>query len=116
MSGNERYWNGAGDGQCLAIKKSDGERCQNGVYGTNRCCGTHKNAEGVTLAPETDDREYYYCTYCGFQPAAYQGEVEICGSCQVEYPGDLETYRLIEPEDDFTVNPNGTLELLVTDN
>lgn len=78
---------GAGDGQCLALK-NDGERCTNGVYGSNHCCGTHKRANDVTLAPESDDRTYFKCPECGWQPADYagSGSAPICGDCGVEFP------------------------------
>ncbi|WP_435069193.1 hypothetical protein [Haloplanus sp. C73] len=39
-------YDGAGDGQCLAIK-NDGERCTNGTYGSDDLCGTHKRADDV---------------------------------------------------------------------
>lgn len=45
-------YDGAGDGQCKAIK-ADGERCTNGTYGSNDLCGTHMNASDV----ETVDDE-----------------------------------------------------------
>jgi len=85
---------GAGDGQCLAIK-ADGERCTNGVYGSSHCCGTHKNVDDVTLAPEEDDHEYYYCDECGWQPAEWEqggGNPPICADCGIEFGGPLQKW------------------------
>lgn len=39
-------YDGAGDGQCKAIK-ADGERCTNGNYGSDDLCGVHKRASDV---------------------------------------------------------------------
>lgn len=64
------FYDGAGDGQCLAIKASDGERCLNGVYGSNEFCGHHKNAEDVTTAIEESDDTRVYCDECGWQKAS----------------------------------------------
>jgi len=83
-------YSGAGDGQCLALKV-DGERCMNGVYGSNHCCGTHKNASDVTLAPEKDDQDWFKCSECGWQPAHYAGfgTAPMCKDCGAEFlPGE----------------------------
>jgi len=79
-------YSGAGDGQCLALK-TYGERCTNGVYWSNVCCGTHKNASGVTLAPKTDDRDRFKCLECGWQPAQYAGfgTASMCKDCGAEF-------------------------------
>lgn len=85
---------GAGDGQCLALK-SDGEQCTNGVYGTDYCCGTHKNATDVTLAPDEDDRDWFYCDECGWQPADSEhgdGSSPHCSHCGVEFGGPLQKW------------------------
>lgn len=87
MTDGTDHYAGAGDGQCLGIK-NDGDRCTNGVYGSNVCCGTHKRASDVTLAPEQHDREYYKCHECGWQPAEWagSGEPPACSCCGVEFP------------------------------
>jgi ribosomal protein L37AE/L43A len=86
---------GAGDGQCLGIQ-NDGERCTNGVYGTDDCCGTHKRASDVTLAPEKDDRDWFRCPECGWQQADYErggGGPPYCSWCGVEFPADAEKFE-----------------------
>lgn len=88
-AGATQHYDGAGDGQCLAIKGSDGERCTNGVYGSRVVCGTHMNASDVTVAPETTDREFYLCPECGWQTAEWEqpgGDPPYCSSCGVEFP------------------------------
>lgn len=90
------YYSDAGDGQCLAIKDSDGERCTNGVYGSNLCCGTHKNADDVTLAPEQDDREWRRCSGCGWQPCEWEqggGDPPFCSWCSCRFPADAERWQ-----------------------
>ena len=92
-------YSGAGDGQCLALK-ADGERCTNGVYGSNVCCGTHKNASDVTLAPEKDNRVWFECPECGWQPADYAGAgtAPMCADCGVEFPpGEQWADRALSP-------------------
>lgn len=76
--------------QCTAVKASDGERCQNGTTYSDYLCGTHKKVENVDLAPETDDREWYKCPHCGWQPASWYGpgNPPHCGFCEVELPPD----------------------------
>jgi len=86
-----QYYSGAGDGQCVAIKDGDGERCTNGVYGSTQFCGTHKNASGVTVAPVQDGRDWFRCPECGWQPAEYEqggGSPPYCSWCGIEFPTD----------------------------
>lgn len=80
-------YSGAGDGQCLALKLDD-ERCENGVFHENVCCGTHLRANDVTLAPEVDDRDWFQCPECGWQPAEYagSGSEPMCAHCGCELP------------------------------
>lgn len=112
MSGNYR---GAGDGQCLALKKSDGERCTNGVYGSRLRCGHHMNASDVTLAYEDSDRHFYWCPECGFQPAEYGGGGEaFCSGCGVEFPLAIPTGKHVEPSDDFRIASDVTPEIKST--
>lgn len=94
----------AGDGQCLAVKDSDGQRCTNGVRGTNLVCGIHINASDVTYVDKIDEREYYWCRGCGFQPGNFLGGGEaVCSQCGVEFPGDRDSYEYITPDDDFEI-------------
>lgn len=53
--GTDEYGNydGAGDGQCAAIK-GDGNRCANGTYGSDQLCGIHKRADDVQTVVEAD--------------------------------------------------------------
>lgn len=42
--------------QCVAIKKSDGERCENRVFHKSVLCGIHSRADDVqTIIPEETD-------------------------------------------------------------
>jgi hypothetical protein len=78
------HYDGAGDGQCLAIKASDGERCTNGVYGSNEFCGHHKRASDVTTAIEVSDAEWVRCDECGWQKAEWDGpDPPCCSWCGV---------------------------------
>lgn len=89
-SGTDRY-SGAGDGQCLAIRDSDGERCTNGVYGSSDYCGTHKRASDVTSAIEKSDSQWVRCDECGWQKADWApGEPPFCSWCGCEIVGDYE--------------------------
>lgn len=101
------HYDGAGDGQCLAIKDTDGERCTNGVYGSNHLCGTHKNASDVTLAPHEDEREWQLCEHCGWQPAAYRGPVAACGCCGVRFAPEADRW---EERDDVHISARGSGE------
>lgn len=89
------YYSGAGDGQCAAIQASDGDRCPNGVYGSNDCCGTHKRADDVDYAPEQDDDPWFRCPGCGWQPASYggPGTAPACSECGVEFPVGADRWR-----------------------
>jgi len=81
-----RSYAGAGDGQCLAVKDSDGERCTNGVYGSNDFCGTHKRADDVTSAIEaaTEGAKWVRCQECGWQKAQWDGpDPPSCAYCSV---------------------------------
>jgi hypothetical protein len=80
-------YSGAGDGQCCGLK-NDGQRCENGVYGDDVFCGTHKNADRVHLAPYDDEREWYRCSECGWQPADWPdggGDPPHCSKCGIEF-------------------------------
>lgn len=78
---NDLY-DGAGDGQCLAIKASDGDRCTNGVYGSNEFCGRHMNASDVTTAIEASDDYWVYCEECGWQKAEWESaDPPYCAWC-----------------------------------
>lgn len=101
------HYAGAGDGQCLALK-NDGARCTNGVYGSDHCCGIHKRAEDVTLAPEQDDRDWFYCNECGWQPADYEsggGSPPFCSWCSVEFGEPLRKWG---EDDERAVADGGT--------
>lgn len=78
------HYDGAGDGQCLAIKASDGERCTNGVYGSNEFCGHHKRASNVTTAIEVSYVLWIRCDECGFQRLGYEDpDPPCCTRCGV---------------------------------
>ena len=79
-------YRGAGDGQCIAIK-NDGQRCTNGVWGSNHCCGLHQRVDDPRLAPEEDDRSWFHCSECGWQQAVFAGAgtAPTCDGCGVEF-------------------------------
>lgn len=89
-----KFYAGAGDGQCCAINIKDQTRCSNGVYGSNVCCGIHKRARDVRLAPDEDDQHWFECEWCGWQPATWEqggGGPPYCSECGLEYgPGYIE--------------------------
>ena len=91
---SKEHYDGAGDGQCLAIKASDGERCMNGVYGSNDFCGHHMRASDVTTAIEVSDREWVQCDECGWQKAEWEpAEPPFCSWCGVQVGGDYEVRK-----------------------
>lgn len=92
---SDDYYAGAGDGQCLALRRIDGERCTNGVYGSNELCGTHMLASDVTKASERSVRDWFKCSECGWQTADYEkggGGPPFCSHCGVEFPYEAEEY------------------------
>lgn len=108
-------YRGAGDGQCLAIKKADGERCTNGVYKTRLRCGHHLRFSDDRLAHRNSERDFYWCSGCGFQPADYGGGGEpFCSRCGIQFPLTPDD-RLVTPEDEFTISLVGSPEIKDTE-
>lgn len=75
--------------QCIGLK-NDGGRCTNGTTYSTTLCGMHKKIDDLDLAPDGDDREWYWCAECGWQPAQEKGSVPRCSNCGDE----------LEPSDD----------------
>lgn len=93
--------------QCCALNIKDKTRCSNSVYGRDVCCGVHKSARGVRLAPDEDDRDWFECRVCGWQPATWKqggGGPPYCSGCGLEYaPGFIEWEKVEIDEESLRV-------------
>lgn len=73
--------------QCVAVK-GNGDRCTNGTTYSPILCGTHKRVTDIELAPDTDDRDWFECPDCGWQPVTSSGTSDqpTCPVCGDAFP------------------------------